>query len=168
MTGWGAPNFDAWYAVLVNKPVSGHVTLGNYPRSPAGVSVTVQFYSAGTATLVDTQIGTLDSSGNFIVRTPAKTGSYDVYVKASHWLRRKTVNQALTYAGLSGLSFSLINGDIDGNNTVGSLDFSKLKLAFGSFPGDPNWNPDADLDGSGSVGLGDFSILKVNFGQIGD
>lgn len=71
-------------------------------------------------------------------------------------------------SGIGGLSYSLINGDIDGNNTVGSLDFSKLKLAFGSLPGDPNWNPEADLDGSGSVGLGDFSILKLNFGQIGD
>ncbi|GIV17356.1 MAG: hypothetical protein KatS3mg022_2791 [Armatimonadota bacterium] len=39
--------------------------------------------------------------------------------------------------------------------------------AFGSVPGDPNWNPDADLDGDDEVTLFDFGILTANFGLIG-
>lgn len=40
--------------------------------------------------------------------------------------------------------------------------------AFGTVPGDSNWNPNADLDGDEEVGLQDFSILVRNFGQLGD
>jgi hypothetical protein len=42
-----------------------------------------------------------------------------------------------------------------------------LTDAFGSVPGDPNWNPDADLDGDDEVSLFDFGILTSHFGEIG-
>jgi hypothetical protein len=42
-----------------------------------------------------------------------------------------------------------------------------LTDAFGSVPGDPNWNPDADLDGDDEVSLLDFGILTSHFGEIG-
>jgi YD repeat-containing protein len=42
-----------------------------------------------------------------------------------------------------------------------------LTDAFGSVPGDPNWNPDADLDGDDEVSLLDFGILISQFGQVG-
>jgi len=160
------------YAVLITPvgpaPVSGTVTLGNYPAGPAGVLVTVQLYNAGTATLADTENATLDSGGNFTVLTQAPPGSYDVYVKASHWLRRKLANQLLTASGLSGLAFPLINGDINGDNTISLADFGALKQAYGSMLWDANWNQNADLDGNGSVGLSDFGILKLNYGMSGD
>lgn len=70
--------------------------------------------------------------------------------------------------GVSGLSFSLLNGDINGDNTVSLADFGQLKLAYGSVAGNSNWNPNADLDGNGSVGLSDFGILKLNYGTTGD
>ncbi len=169
VTGWGAPNFDGWYRVLASKPVTGTVTLQDYASGAvAGTSITVQFFNAGTSTLVDTETASLSSGGGFTVTTTAPTGSYDVYVKASHWLRRKLAGQTLTAGGMSGLTFSLINGDVDGNNAVGLSDFARLKAAFGSLPGDANWNANADLDGNQAVGLSDFAILKRNFGLIGD
>jgi len=48
------------------------------------------------------------------------------------------------------------------------FDFGALVAAFGSVPGDSNWNPDADLDGDEEVTLFDFGILVKNFGTIGD
>jgi hypothetical protein len=63
---------------------------------------------------------------------------------------------------------SLTNGDIDGDNEVTLFDFGELVAAFGSMPGDSNWNPDADLDGDAEVTLFDFGILVQNFGAIGD
>ncbi len=64
-------------------------------------------------------------------------------------------------------TLTLLNGDIDGDNEVTLFDFGALTNAFGSVPGDPNWNPDADLDGDDEVTLFDFSILTANFGLIG-
>ncbi|MGQ9542334.1 MAG: hypothetical protein ACUVTY_14780 [Armatimonadota bacterium] len=48
---------------------------------------------------------------------------------------------------------TLLNADIDGDNEVTLFDFGLLVDAFGSTPGDPNWNPDADLDGDDEVTL---------------
>jgi len=168
VTGWGAPNFDGWYTAISSRPVSGTVTLQNYNPSPAGVSVTVQLYQAGTSTLVDTKTTTLDSGGNFTATSQAPVGNYDVYVKAPHWLRKKVTNKTFGASGVSGLSFSLINGDINGDNTISLADFGQLKAAYGSVPGNSNWNANADLDGNGSVGLSDFGILKAHYGMGGD
>jgi hypothetical protein len=67
-----------------------------------------------------------------------------------------------------GVSVSLINGDVDGDNEVTLFDFGALVAAFGSVPGDANWNADADLDGDQEVTLFDFGILVRHFGEIGD
>jgi|GEM_PF-1040107 len=157
-----------WVGPADLRSVSGTVALQNYSRSPAGTAITVQLYLAGTMHLIDTESAALDASGGFTLSTTAPAGNYDVYVKASHWLRRKSVNQVLTGTVLSGLTFSLVNGDINGDNTISLADFGRLKQAYGSTPNDSNWNPNADLDGNGSVGLSDFGILKLHFGQSGD
>ncbi len=65
------------------------------------------------------------------------------------------------------LSVTLLNGDCDGDNEVTLYDFGILVDAFGSVPGDPNWDPRADLDGDMEVTLFDFDILTTNFGQLG-
>jgi hypothetical protein len=71
-------------------------------------------------------------------------------------------------ANVSGVNVSLVNGDIDGDNEVTLIDFGALVAAFGSQPGDSNWNPDADLDGDAEVTLFDFGVLVKNFGETGD
>lgn len=168
VTGWGAPNFDGWYTALSIRNISGQVTLQNYSPGPNGVQVTVQLYQAGTSTLVDTKVATLDGAGNVTVTSQAPGGNYDVYVKASHWLRRKVANQSFGLSGLSGLSWSLLNGDVNGDNAVTVADFVALRAAFGSSVGDPNYNPNADLNGDGAITISDFTILRSNFGQSGD
>ncbi len=62
----------------------------------------------------------------------------------------------------------LVNGDIDGDDEVTLFDFGALVAAFGSVPGDSNWNPDADLDGDPEVTLFDFGVLVRHFGQVGE
>jgi hypothetical protein len=66
------------------------------------------------------------------------------------------------------LNFSLTNGDIDGDNEVTLFDFGALVAAFGSMPGDDNWNPNADLDGDLEVTLFDFGVLVRHFGALGE
>jgi len=152
---------------VTSEIVKGTVTLQNYSASSYGVPVSVQIRNVGSTTPLDSQTVTLDANGNFQMATTVAPGSYDITAKGSHWLRAKLTNQTLTSTGLTGLAFSLINGDINGDNTISLADFGLLKLAYGSVPSSSNWNPNADLDGNGSVGLSDFGILKLHYGQSG-
>jgi subtilisin family serine protease len=58
-----------------------------------------------------------------------------------------------------------ITSDIDGDFKVGLTDLHILAAAYGSKPGDPNWNPNADIDNSGTVNLPDLFTLSQNYGQ---
>ena len=55
-------------------------------------------------------------------------------------------------------------GDISGDNKVSLPDLVFLAKAYGSKPGDSNWNPDADIDKNGNVGLSDLVILAKVYG----
>ena len=57
-------------------------------------------------------------------------------------------------------------GDIDGDGDTDHSDLGELLSAWGSQPGDPNWNPDADLDGNGEVGHSDLGILLADWGCV--
>jgi len=104
----------------------------------------------------------LDGKGAFRLRL---TGSADLLVKVTHWLRQRV---HVKLPGTAQVAFSLINGDVDEDNEVTLFDFGLLVAAFGSGPNDKNWNPNADLDGDEEVTLFDFGILVKNFGKIGD
>jgi len=60
-----------------------------------------------------------------------------------------------------------IPGDVNRDGTVNILDVLIAVVAFGSQPGDPNWNPDADLDGNWIINILDMVIIGVNFGKTG-
>lgn len=166
VTGFGAPNFDGWYNVLSTRPISGTCTLQGLTVSPNGQSVTVQLYSG--ASVVDTKVGALNAASQLTVNSQAPGGTYDVYFKASHWLRKKVTGQSFGLNGITGISVSLVNGDVNGDNVISISDFNQLRAAMGSVPGDANWNANADLNGDGTVSIGDFLILRGNFGQSGD
>jgi hypothetical protein len=148
------------------RAATGTVTLGGWTATASGVPVTIQIKDAGN-NVVQTATVNLDASGNYSFVPTVAPGTYTVTAKASHWLRKAAASVIITPAGLT-QNFSLINADINGDNSVTLADFAALKLAFGSTPSSGNWNPEADLNGDGAVTLADFAILKVNFGQIGD
>jgi hypothetical protein len=56
-------------------------------------------------------------------------------------------------------------GDLNGDFNVTLADLVILAQAYGSVPGDPNWNPNADIDGNGTVGLSDLVIMAQHYGQ---
>jgi len=55
-------------------------------------------------------------------------------------------------------------GDVDRDGDVDVFDAIDIVNAFGSQPGDPNWNRQADLDGNGIVDVFDVIELVNNFG----
>jgi hypothetical protein len=61
--------------------------------------------------------------------------------------------------------YQAVPSDLNGDGTVGLADLVILAQAYGSRPGDPNWNPVADIDGDGLVGLSDLVILAQHYGQ---
>jgi hypothetical protein len=149
-------------------PISGTIALGDFEGPAANPTATIELRpTAGGASAFFSGV-TIAVDGSFSFNTTLR-GSYDVYVKSSHWLRKKLAGSiSIGAAGVSGLSFGLVNGDVNGDNVVDIGDYSGLSGAFGSQPGDGTWNANADLNGDLSVDIGDFAILSANFGQAGD
>lgn len=144
--------------------VSGRVELQDYVVDPTGTAITIELRNPGDPTPLETHLVLLD--GNTYAFNTTRTGTLDVAAKASHWLRQARRN--ISIVGNTTVHFSLVNGDVDGDNEVSLLDLGELMSAFGSVPGEAGWNPNADLDGDEEVSLTDFSILVRNFGMVGD
>ncbi|GIV18547.1 MAG: hypothetical protein KatS3mg023_0298 [Armatimonadota bacterium] len=144
--------------------ISGQVLLQDYTADPTDTPVTIELRNPGDTTPLETHIVLLD--GNLYAFSTTRTGTFDVSAKASHWLRQ--VRGSISIVGNTTVNFSLVNGDVDGDNEVTLFDFGQLVAAFGSMLGDANWNANADLDGDEEVTLFDFGILVKNFGLIGD
>ena len=58
-----------------------------------------------------------------------------------------------------------IPSDINADGIVEMMDFYYASLAFGSEPGDPNWNPNTDINDDSIVEMMDFLIVSQHFGQ---
>jgi hypothetical protein len=144
---------------LLSLLYDGEVTLEGWTVSPQNI-------------VLQMRVGThvfevvLDELGRFRIPVSITPGVYDVSLKGDRWLR-KTL-RGVRFPLTAPLHFTLIGGDIDGDNEVTLLDFGQLVAAFGSVPGDSNWNPNADLDGDEEVTLFDFGVLVRNFGKTGD
>ena len=58
-----------------------------------------------------------------------------------------------------------ILGDVNGDGKVDASDLSDLSKAYGSEPGDLNWNPDCDFNEDNKVDASDLSDLNKNYGK---
>lgn len=161
----------AWYDEVYAESFSPgtvrvHVGLQDFGGDPTTIPVSVELIdSASNSTLFENLF--MDTRGFVTVTAPA-AGTYDVRVKASHWLSKLVVGAPVSSNGNYGLSVSLLNGDVDGDNEVGGSDLSEVSAAFLSAAGDPNFSEAADLDGDGEVGSSDLSTLSANFLLAGD
>jgi hypothetical protein len=73
--------------------------------------------------------------------------------------------------GISSFNFDIsiagsdrLLGDINGDGIVNITDVVIVALAFGSKPGDPNWNSYADLNQDGFVNIVDIVTVAMYFG----
>jgi hypothetical protein len=123
------------------------------PPSSLGVCVTWNGWPFGCYD-VD-----LAPDGSYSLLLPA--GSLTLSIKHTHWLRQTMVADNSS-GPVSGIDFSLVNGDCFDDNAVDLLDLTQVLAHFGE--------PDglADINESGLVDLPDLSIVLVNFGKVGD
>ncbi len=55
-------------------------------------------------------------------------------------------------------------GDVDGDGDTDLTDLATLLAAYGSVPGDPNWDPACDFDADNDVDLADLAFLLSDYG----
>jgi hypothetical protein len=165
----GTAVFDniRWNGRLLRKTfaITGSVELREFGGDVTQVPIRTELRQGGAVMRSETLF--TDATGNYTI-ADVSPGTYDVAFKASHWLRTVVPGITVVDSDVTGVNASLTNGDIDGDNEVTLFDFGALVAAFGSQPGDANWNPDADLDGDAEVTLFDFGVLVRNFGAMGD
>ncbi|MBN8691029.1 MAG: hypothetical protein J0L72_09630 [Armatimonadetes bacterium] len=138
--------------------ITGTVDLQNW-LGPIGAYPVTFTLKQGTTVVQTFAPTTLSSNGGFTIQS-TRFGTYDLLAKVGHWLIKK---QSVTLNSSSvNVAFSLINGDVDEDNEVGSNDFDAVVAAFGSS------NSNTDLDGDGEVGSSDFDLVTANFGLNGD
>lgn len=145
--------------------LSGVVNLLDFTGDPATVAVQLEVRAPGSLTPLQVHTLSLSGAGTYTLVAPLD-GDYDLSAKASRWLRHTLRNVSVRREGTA--SFTLANGDVDGDNEVTTQDFAAVLAAFGTSPGDARWNPSADLDGDEEVTLADFVALVRNFGAMGD
>jgi len=131
-----------------------NVTVMNSADSPETFNVTVlsNATAIGTEENVDVSNGALRTFSFTWNTTGSNLGNY-------------TVNALASSLSASSSVVLTIPGDINGDFKVDLKDLVILANAYGSKPGDPNWNPNADIDGKGIVGLADLVILAQHYGQ---
>jgi uncharacterized lipoprotein YddW (UPF0748 family) len=148
-------------------PVIAFATIAREDVPAAGETFTVEFRQPGTETVVASVPVTADSAGRVLIPVPSSNATYDISLKPTHWLRR-TINVAFNGNDIGSLSFNLLNGDVDGDNTVSILDYLELSNAYDTQVGDPGYNSNADLDEDGFVSVLDYLIVSSRFETNGD
>ncbi len=155
----------------VPKTVSGVLTLQGYlGTSPliAGSQFIFEIRDAGTNALIETDAGTTTAGHAFSFSTSLPAGTYKLRIKGVNRFLAKSQTLVLGATGTTGLAYTLTNGDANGDNVVGTADFTLLRTAFGgSFP-NPPYTVATDFNGDGVIGTADFNILRTSFGQAGD
>jgi photosystem II stability/assembly factor-like uncharacterized protein len=150
--------------VVTTPKLSGTVPLPGYVG--ADRTVTFEFRNPGSTTAFATRTVTLGANGEFsIADLPAQ--AMDVSIKPLRYLRR-TVRFDLTNDDVTTATFSLINGDADGDNRITTTDFTIVNRAFGKSVGQTGYEVRADLNGDGVVNAADIAIVQANQRQRGD
>ena len=107
----------------------------------------------------DDELETWDWNMPYLGPAPGPDGSIYFIQNDDDWFGGQSRITRLRFVPPSGC-----DGDVDGDGDTDHSDLGALLAAWGSQPGDPNWNPGADLDGSGEVGHSDLGILLGDWG----
>jgi VCBS repeat-containing protein len=145
--------------------ISGTVELQSFVPDESGRIVSFELRAPGGTSALGLYAAIVGTGGSFNVpilnRAP---GTYDLLLKDSTFLRGRVANVVLSSnGGTSSASFSLVNGDVDGDNEVSILDYIQVSNAYDTQVGDPGYSAAADLDKDGFVSILDYLIVSTNY-----
>ena len=116
----------------------------------------------------------LDPSGQIIANSPvnpdgtftltAAAGSYTLRLTAPGCLTAQTTVTLVAGQPLNITAANLLEGDINGDNSIDALDLMSLNAAFETASPQP---PAADLNGDGQVDLYDLTLIARNWRMAG-
>ncbi len=147
------------HAEFLSAPPRFTATIQSTNLPKDRIPLTVEIRSGGF--VLERHLVEPNAAGEFEIST-SQSGVVDVWVKASNWLADK---KSVDLGSGDPVAFTLVNGDVDGNNSVNVADFLQLRQSFGA--SGYLYDVAADLNGDGSVGIADFLILRSNFGRTG-
>lgn len=84
----------------------------------------------------------------------------DISEDVDYWIR---IGRAYVFAKVVDLARAHV-GDMNDDGIVDIFDVVILADAFGSYPGHPNWNPDADLNNDDVLDILDVVTIAKKFG----
>jgi PKD repeat protein len=159
---------QSYIFVGVGGILKGHVDLQGRPAPPDASWITalnVTFWQSGV--VVRTETVTTNNTGDFTIPGVA-AGTYNISVKSP-----RALSELETVVMVSGTTTSvdfdtLREGDATNDDAIALDDYAALYFAYGSEPGDGNWNDNCDFNRNGAVDLGDYALLYSNYGQTGD
>jgi hypothetical protein len=131
-------------------------------RIYAGTSIQLTVTVEPGGTVLDWLAYSLD--GGTTVTTTVNTTINNLSV-GDHTLVVYTRDNNDNMATSNTVYFTVHPGDINGDAVVDILDLQLSAWAFGSQPGDANWNEAADLNGDKMITLLDYQIVVGNLGK---
>jgi hypothetical protein len=161
--GSGGLTYPTSFVFSTGATISGIITLKGCQNSIQTLTFTLR-PTDGSSNVVKTV--TLAADGSFHL-TNILRKSYTLHVKGSKWLARNVIVDA-SNGDVTGLTATLLPGDISGNNKVDIGDLADLADAFGTTPASPDWNENADLNCDGKVNILDLGLLASSYGKQGD
>jgi hypothetical protein len=123
---------------------------------------TVSFYTPGQTNALSTISITGTAGSLTFTPTSLNPGSYDVSIKTNKYLSRRKTNLTLANSTNLGSFSSLYTGDLDGNNTINSLDWSLMNNVWFTN------SPANDLNEDGIVNSLDRALLIRNWFRQGE
>lgn len=140
----------AAYAVaLTDKPQNNGV-----PHCPEA-KTTFQVSTSTVTPVVTSSYQNGEYYLNFSMPINSKPGDYRVYATSIY---------QYTPAETETITFKIKVPDVNNDGVIDIYDLIIVSSAFGSVPGDSNWNPAADVNGDGGVDIYDLILIASNFG----
>lgn len=155
-----------WYIELVNPSIECRLVFSGRTTIPTGSIVTVEIGWPGTGTTIQSRTATIQSGGKISVLSPSFLSEYDLRIKFGTFLTN-TQRVDARDSSRSSATFTLVNGDCDGSDTIDATDYRILAAAMGTGTGQAGWDARADLTGDGIVNAADTAVLAGNFAKTG-
>jgi len=161
-TPYNAPHVYAWPDWTVTVTVTVRNKGDSIETFDVSAYANATFIESQTVTLPVTVSTTVVFTWN--MNENMAKGSYTISAQASVVPGEKAIHETdNTYSD----GTLLVNGigDANGDRKVTITDIVIVALAFGTRPGDSEWNPIADLNVDGKVSITDIVLAAIRFGE---